>query len=232
MARIAVLQHFSCEHAGIYAEELAALGHAIRPVRLDTGEPVPAPGEFDAWLVMGGPMNVDEVERYSWLRPERELLGHLIAVDAPVLGVCLGAQLLARSAGARVYAQRPKEIGVFEIELTHAGRLDPLLGLLEASPRVLQWHGDTFDLPAGAVHLARSARFEHQAFRLGRRVYGVQFHLESTPRMVAAMAGCFSEELAELPTGEGLGPQETLEPALAAQNLVAREMARAFAGLL
>ncbi len=231
MARIAVLQHFWCEHAGIYAEELTALGHQLCPVRLDAGEPLPVPDDFSAWLVMGGPMNVDELERYAWLAPERELLAVLIARDAPVLGVCLGAQLLARAAGARVYAKRPKEIGVFDLELTASGRADPLLSQLQASPRVFQWHGDTFDLPVGAAHLAGSARFEQQAFRMGRRVYGLQFHLESTPEMVATMARCFAAELAELPPSEGLGDPAALQLALDVQNEVAPRMIRRF-GLL
>jgi GMP synthase (glutamine-hydrolysing) len=232
MARIAVLQHFWCENAGVFADALTGAGHRVEPVRLCDGEPVPGPDEFDAWLVMGGPMNVDETDRFPFLRPERDLLTRLIAADRPVLGICLGCQHLARAAGAKVYPNRPKEIGLFPVELTPAAADDPLFSLLSDPQEVFQWHGDTFDLPPGAVQLARSERFEQQAFRLGRRVYGLQFHLECTHRIVADLRRACAAELAELPPGDAFGQFDSrLDAALADQNRLAREVIARWSGL-
>ncbi|MGQ9651920.1 MAG: type 1 glutamine amidotransferase [Phycisphaerae bacterium] len=222
MARIVVLQHFWCENAGVFELALRRLGHTVENIELFNGRRVPGEGDFDAWIVMGGPMNVDETDKYAFLGPERSLLGRLIAQDRPVLGVCLGAQLIARSAGAKVYPKRPKEIGLFDIHLTPDAGEDPLFGLFGDPQEVFQWHGDTFDLPAGAVHLARSVRFENQAFRLGRRVYALQFHLESTGKMIDDLSQACAKELLELPAGEGFEQyRPRLQEALAAQNRLA-----------
>jgi GMP synthase-like glutamine amidotransferase len=174
---------------------------------------------------MGGPMNVDETAKYAWLAPERALLSQLIERDARVLGICLGAQLLARAAGARVYPQRPKEIGLFPVSLTAEGASDRLFSLFADPQQVFQWHGDTFDLPDGAVLLARSERFAHQAFRLGRRVYALQFHLECTLEIVRNLQRACEGELAELPPGDAFAQYAPrLAEALAAQNQLAREL--------
>lgn len=225
MARIAVLQHFVCENEGVFGDALRAAGHTLTRVPLYDGSSVPAPDDFDAWLVMGGPMNVDDCEEHAYLRPERELLRQLIERDAPVLGICLGCQLLARAVGARVYPQRPKEIGLFEIRMTPVAAADPLFGPMGRRQEVFQWHGDTYDLPAGALHLARSDRYEQQAFRLGRRVYGLQFHLECTPEIVANLAQACAGELAELPGADRLDPRlPRFSERLARQNEMAQAM--------
>ena len=225
MAHIGVLQHFWCENAGVFAETLAAAGHRLTTVALFDGEPVPAREAFDAWLVMGGPMNVDQTQKYPFLEPERELLARLIEADRPVLGICLGAQLLARAAGARVFAQRPKEVGLYPIQLTAAGVADPLFVTLGDATEVFQWHEDTFDLPAAAVHLARSERFAQQAFRIGRRVYGLQFHLECTRRIVDDLCQACANELAELPAEDRFDPLDgRLSASLALQNERARSL--------
>jgi GMP synthase-like glutamine amidotransferase len=232
MAHVAVLQHFWCEHSGVFAPTLMEVGHRVTTVPLYDGADVPAAGAFDAWIVMGGPMNVDETGKYAWLAPERALLAELIAADRPVMGICLGAQLIARAAGARVYAGRPKEIGLFPIERTEAARSDPLFMLMLDGRDVFQWHGDAYDLPPGAVQLARSARFEQQAFRLGRRVYGLQFHLECTPEIVHNLAEACAGELAELPEEEAFARyRDRLGPALMRQNELARSMILAWAEL-
>jgi len=227
MATIGILQHFWCEGADALEETLLEDGHRTTLVRLWDGDPVPGDGDFEAWLVMGGPMNVDQIDRHAFLLPERELIGRLVRADRPVIGVCLGAQLIARACGARVYPQRPREIGLFEVYRTPAGADDPLFSLLADPQVVFQWHGDTFDLPPGAVHLAWSRRFRHQAFRLGRRVYAIQFHLECRPQTVADIRTVCAAELAELPPEEGFehwGPR--LASALEEQQVIARQMVR------
>ena len=121
-----------------------------------------------AVVVLGGPMGVYEAEKHPWLADELRFLGDAIRGGFPVYGLCLGAQLMAAALGARVYpGEGKKEIGWFPVDLTPGAQGDPLLGDEEASFPVFQWHGDTFDIPAGAVHLASSARYPNQAFRWG-----------------------------------------------------------------
>jgi GMP synthase (glutamine-hydrolysing) len=135
-------------------------------------------------VVLGGPMNVDEVARHPFLRPEVEWIREAVAEGVPVLGVCLGSQLLAKALGARVYASGVKEIGWYEIEIRPEAAADPLFAGSGPRETVFQWHGDTFDLPEGAVHLAASPLCRHQAFRSGRSAWGLQFHVEMTPELV------------------------------------------------
>ncbi len=232
MSQIGILQHFWCEHADTLEAALEDLGHETTSVRLWEADAVPAAGDFDAWLVMGGPMNVDEDDLHPYLAAERALLRELIVADRPVIGVCLGAQLLARAAGARVYAQRPKEIGLFSIELTPHAADDPLFSLMADPQEVFQWHGDTFDLPSGAVHLARSPRYAHQAFRLGRRVYALQFHLECSLGTVKNLVQACRRELAELPPEDDFDQfMRRLPAALAAQQNLARKIVARWAAM-
>ncbi len=132
---------------------------------------------------MGGPMGAGDDADHPWLAAERELIADAAGAGRPVLGVCLGAQLLAAALGARVYEAERPEVGLLEVELTGEGRADPLFAGIDDRPVSLQWHADTFDLPDGAVRLARSAAIANQAFRSGERAYGVQFHLEVTGEM-------------------------------------------------
>jgi GMP synthase (glutamine-hydrolysing) len=140
--------------------------------------------EFAGLIVMGGPMNVDETDRYPFLADEVQWIRHAIEADLPVLGVCLGSQLLAKALGSRVYANRVKEIGWYEVEQTEVAQSDLLFRTCKPIETVFQWHGDTFDLPAGAVQLARSKLCENQAFRYGRAAWALQFHLEVTSETV------------------------------------------------
>jgi GMP synthase (glutamine-hydrolysing) len=147
--------------------------HTVKPL---AGQPLPPHDEVAGAVVMGGPMNVDEAERHPELADEREWLAEALRREMPLLGICLGAQLLARALGAEVRPGEGVELGYAPVEVLDA--TDPVLGALAPSTTVLHWHGDVFDLPAGATHLARSARTEVQAFRHGD-AWGVLFHPES-----------------------------------------------------
>jgi GMP synthase-like glutamine amidotransferase len=232
MSHIAVLQHFWCENAGALGQALADLSHQPTTIPLHDGAALPTGDAFDAWLIMGGPMNVDDTDKHPYLASERELIRKLIEDDRPVLGVCLGAQLIARATGAHVYAKRPKEIGMFSVELTTDGQADPVFGSLPNPAQVFQWHGDTFDLPDGAVLLASSERFTHQLFRMGRRVYAMQFHLDCTPEIVRNLCHECPGELAALPVGERFDLNSPVfEAALRRQNKLAAQVAKAWADL-
>jgi GMP synthase (glutamine-hydrolysing) len=172
-----VLQHIACEPPAAFEDELRSRGHDLVRVELDEGEPLPDWREFPAIVVMGGPMGAYEDERYPWLTAEKRLLREAVEADVPVWGVCLGAQLLASALGARVYSGEQPEVGFLPVELAEAAAADPVFRTAPRSFPTLQWHGDTFDLPAGATLLASSPAYPNQAFRIGRS-YGLQFHVE------------------------------------------------------
>lgn len=158
-------------------------------------DPRPEDVDADALVVMGGPMAVYEAEQYPWLQQEIALVRERLRADRPVLGVCLGAQILAAAAGSRVYAgDKGMVIGVQPVTLTSEGLEDPLFAGFEESFDVVHWHGDTFDPVPGSKLLASTARYPQQAFRVGRSV-GVQFHAELGPEMYAQWLRAFPESL-------------------------------------
>jgi GMP synthase (glutamine-hydrolysing) len=198
--RATVLQHTPTEGPERLAVLLRQRGVACDVRALHRGDPLPSaigPGEI--LIAMGGPMGVADAgsPRYPFLAPEIALLRRAIAEDTAVLGICLGAQLLAAAAGAAVYPNtragadgRPepaREVGWGPVDLVAVGREppEPALAGLRATELVLHWHGDTFDLPAGAILLASTPMCRHQAFRLGRRQYGLQFHCELERETIA-----------------------------------------------
>ncbi len=185
--RILVLQHIACEPPGAYEDVMRERGATIHRVELDEGEPLPDHTGFDAIVAMGGPMSVNDEDQYPWLRDEKRLIGDAVRKGVPYWGACLGVQLLAASLGARVYRGHEPEVGLLPVSLTDAGRSDPVLEGLPETFTTLQWHGDTFDLPEGAVLLARSTAYPNQAFR-SERAYGVQFHLEVSLEMARPWA--------------------------------------------
>ncbi|MGV9710524.1 type 1 glutamine amidotransferase [Gordonia sp. NPDC003424] len=171
------LRHAECESPGSYGAGLMGLA-PVTTVRA-WRDPIPDdPASYSAILVMGGPMGAGDTALLPWLDDELTFLKSAVAQDVPVWGACLGAQLLARALGARVYRATTPELGVVDIALTDAGRRDPVWGT-DAEPEfpALQWHFDTFDLPEGATLLASSETCAHQVYRHGPHM-GVQFHLE------------------------------------------------------
>jgi GMP synthase (glutamine-hydrolysing) len=142
------------------------------------------PDRLAGLIVLGGPMNVDEVDKHPALAAEAGWIRDAVHSGLPVLGICLGSQLLAKALGAKVYPNPIKEIGWYPLDLTPAAEADRLFAGCPAEQVVFQWHGDTFDLPEGAVHLASSTACTHQAFRYGDNAYGLQFHIEITADLV------------------------------------------------
>lgn len=175
---VLVLQHIACEPPGVYEDVLRERGCALHRVELDEGEPLPDWREFDAIVAMGGPMSVNDDAELPWLTVEKQTIEEAVRAGLPYFGACLGVQLLAASLGAKVYPGPTPEVGILPVRLTDAGRNDPVFEGLPEEFLTLQWHGDTFDLPHGAVALASSPAYANQAFRWGEQAYGVQFHLE------------------------------------------------------
>jgi GMP synthase (glutamine-hydrolysing) len=222
--RALVIQHAEHETAGLLGAALAERGAQIDLRLVFAGHPVPATAdEHDALIVLGGPMAA--WDPLPFLDEEARLLASAVRAGRPTLGVCLGAQLLARGLGARVYRGPALELGLAPIALTSDGRADPLLAPFDGA-EALHWHSDTFDLPVGATHLASSARYPNQAFRLGARAYGVQFHPECDRALRRTWARHGADEL----RGAGVAP-ESLEGS-AALDERGRALARAFVALV
>jgi GMP synthase (glutamine-hydrolysing) len=186
--RALVLQHIASETPGIYEDILVGAGIELVRVEVDAGEALPALAGADLIVAMGGPMSVNDESSLPWLAEEKRVVGEAVRGGMPFWGVCLGAQLLAAVLGARAYPGPRPEIGVLPVHLTPLARADPVFAALPEDLMTLQWHSETFDLPAGAVLLATSPAYSNQAFRWGPHAYGVQFHLEVTPEMVEACA--------------------------------------------
>lgn len=179
------LYHHPGETIGSIGDVLKKLDLPFREIHLHDGDGLPRnTSDLEGLIIMGGPMNVDEIDKYPFLLQEVNLLEKVIKDKKPVLGICLGAQLIAKALGCNVYPNKTKEVGWHSIALTKEAGVDPILKQAPHQLTVLHWHGDTFDLPSGAIHLARSKKCENQAFRVGENVYGFQFHFEVTPSMV------------------------------------------------
>ena len=176
--------HGTDARAELFADAVADAGHTLDEWSLAWGTPPPRPiDEYGAVLVFGGAMHADQDDQHPWLRDENLFLQRLFDLHLPTLGVCLGAQLLAKAAHARVRQLREPEIGWYEVKLADAARDDPVFGRFPKRFAALEWHYYAFDVPAGAVELARSERCT-QAFRLGDSVWGVQFHPEVTQAQI------------------------------------------------
>jgi GMP synthase (glutamine-hydrolysing) len=181
--RVLAFRHVPFEGLGLIESALEARGIPFDYCDLyRPGAALPDANGYGGLIFMGGPMSVNDEPPF--LLEEMRLIERAAARGTPMLGVCLGSQMIARALGGRVYRNAEKEIGWFDIHLTEEGRRDPMLGGLAPSENVFHWHGDTFDLPTEAVLLAYSQRTERQAYRIGPVIYGLQFHLEVTPEMI------------------------------------------------
>lgn len=181
---VLAFRHVPFEHLGLIASALEARGIPFEYVDLFRDPAVAPPIDSAAGLIfMGGPMSAND--DLPCIRKEIQLIGEAVRAGKPVLGVCLGAQLIAKALGAKVYRNRSKEIGWFPVCWTKAAHRDRLLEGLTEPETVFHWHGETFDLPPGAKWLAWSDACRHQAYRFGANVYGFQFHLEVTPEMIS-----------------------------------------------
>ncbi|HMO04259.1 MAG TPA: amidotransferase [Kiritimatiellia bacterium] len=180
---IHIFQHVAFEGIGSMLPWFEHHGATVRWTRWFDPEPQrPDWSGTDLLVIMGGPMSVHDEAVFPWLVEEKRLLHQYLATGKPALGICLGAQLIAQVSGARVYPNREREIGWWPIE-----PVDALPGYRCSAMPVFHWHGETFDLPPGAVYLARSAGCLHQAFALPGRVVGLQYHLETTPETAAEL---------------------------------------------
>jgi GMP synthase (glutamine-hydrolysing) len=203
-----VLQHAGCEPPGVYEDELRERRIAFDRIVLDEAPELPDWRGHAAIVAMGGAMGAYEEEEHPWLAAEKALIAEAVGAGLPYWGVCLGAQLLAAALGARVAPGPQAELGVREVALTAEAACDPVFAAAPRSFRTLQWHGDTYELPAGAVRLARSAGYEQQAFAAGR-AYGLQFHLEVDGALAARWmkVPAYVAELEEL---DGAGAAERM----------------------
>ena len=182
---ILIIKQVEQEGPGLIETFFAANGWGLRTVELSHGEKLPS--DFDetgALVVLGGPMNVYEETQYPFLKEEELLIRKALIEEVPVLGICLGAQLLAKTCGARVQKAPHKEIGWYKVEKTGDGKKDALFTTGPDRIQVFQWHEDTFDVPEGAILLAVGKDCKNQAFRVGQNAYGLQFHIEVTEDMI------------------------------------------------
>ena len=189
---VQVLQHVPFEGIGSIERWLADRDAHTRYTRFYESSELPDPRQVDLVIAMGGPMSVNDEREHPWLASEKEFIRQSIGLGLPVIGICLGAQLIANALGARVYPGRHTEIGWFPVEAVAA---DGDVFQLPDGLTAFHWHGETFDLPDGAVCLAKSDACENQAFQIGRNVVGLQFHLETTPESAALILEHCGDEL-------------------------------------
>lgn len=191
---VLVFQHIECEGPGYIEDFAAARDLELEVTHVYQGTMIPDPANAEALIVLGGPMNVYEEERYPWLAEENKAIQAAVANDVAYLGICLGSQLLAKALGAPISRNPKEEIGFGDIRLSPEGLRDPLFrGLSNVIP-AFHWHEDTWELPAGSALLASSDVCPHQAFRYGR-AYGFQFHIETSPEMISNWIDEYSGQL-------------------------------------
>lgn len=186
MKKILVCQHVAYEILGTLNPLFKDNGFRIRYVNFSRHPDLkPTLENYQGLVILGGPMNLGQTDTYRHLLHEIEMIEYAMEKGIPTLGICLGAQLIAKALGAEVGSNREKEIGWYDVSLTKEGKKDPIFSHFDGTEKIFQWHGDTFKIPQGAVHLASSPSCANQAFRFGDSVYGFQFHLEVDEPMIA-----------------------------------------------
>ena len=185
--RIHYFQHVAFEGLGIIEGWVKKNNHKLSSTKFYQDEKLPEIDHIDWLIVMGGPMGVYDEDKYPWLKAEKEFITKAISENKTVIGICLGSQLIAAVCGAKVYPNTQKEIGWFPLQLTDQGKGNSVFKGLPEDLTVFHWHGDTFDLPQGAVRLAETRITKNQAFLINGKVLGLQFHLEVTEKSIAEM---------------------------------------------
>lgn len=231
--RVLVIENFVATPAGQVGSALAAAGVAIDLCRAHCGDTVPGvPDGYAGLVILGGAQSALDDADHPSLPAIAALARRFGEADKAVLGICLGAQLVARGYGATNLLGLPLELGWHEVRPTAAGRSDPLISALGDGAPLFHWHTDTFTLPAGALHLAESTMTRNQAFRLGRAVYGVQFHCEADRELVAGWTQEFAETIAAgAPDWRVAHPRDAARHGAAA-DAAGAAIARAWTGLL
>ena len=185
MSKLLVFRHVAYEILGTLDPLLRNAGFRIKYVNFERHpDAIPNIDNYDGLIVLGGPMNVDQTDEYPNLLTEIDVIRKAIDERKPVLGICLGAQLLAKALGAKVKKNKKLEIGWYDVTPTSNGKKDDLISHFAGTEKIFQWHGDTFEIPKGAVHLASSKLCKNQAFKYGENAYGFQFHLEVDTNLI------------------------------------------------
>jgi GMP synthase (glutamine-hydrolysing) len=223
MPRLLVFQHVAVEPLGTLDALIRARGHRIRFHNFERHpEARPDVDRYRGLIVLGGPMNVEDQHRRPHLKTELGAIERALEQGKPILGICLGAQMLAHVLGAPVRRHRLAEIGWYDMHVSADGRIDPVLGAAGERLAVFQWHSSSYELPRGATHLASTETCEQQAFRFGSNAYGFQFHLEADAQVIERWLGLpsFRAELAEagVPADEAAIRAETAKLAAATRR--------------
>ncbi len=197
VVNVLIAKHVDIEGPGLIEDCLSQERIPYQVLSLESGLHLPRLDGFTHIVILGGPMNVYEEDRYPFLIEEDLFIKEAIQRGKSILGICLGAQLIAKALGAKVFRAPVKEIGWYDISLTRIGSIDPFFARLPKTFAVFQWHGDTFEIPHNAVLIATSPLVPHQAFRYGDNVYGLQFHLEVTQAMIREWMETYEEEFEE-----------------------------------
>jgi GMP synthase-like glutamine amidotransferase len=228
---VVIVRNEEPDPGGTVVEELTGEGLPVRLVDAHRGEPLPDPRDASGVVVFGGSQHADDIERFPFLASERDLLAEATERGVPVLGICLGGQILAMAMGASLRPSPVKEFGYSPISPTPEGERDPLMSVFEPADRVFHWHEDTFDLPDGATLLLEGEHVRNQGFRFGDHAWGVQFHPEVTRDVIEGWLGVAGDTEARW----GKTPDQIRAESdryLADEEKRAREMLRRFARVI